>query len=127
MDEEWFSFEKLEVWQEVVAFAEKCLAMIDRLEARGYRSRILGQLEAAVVSIAANIAEGKGRFSKKEFAQFLYIARGSLFEAVTIVEILTRRGWICRDEQQELKRDAARLGKRISTLISTVKRSAGEA
>jgi len=38
-----------------------------------------------------NIAEGKGRRLKKEFLQFLYIARASLYETVTLLEIFKRR------------------------------------
>jgi four helix bundle protein len=47
-----------------------------------------------VCSVAQNIAEGKGRQHKKEFIQFLYIAEGSLFEVLTLVEILRRRDLI---------------------------------
>jgi len=37
-----------------------------------------------------NVAEGKGRFSRKEFIQFLYIARGPLFETITLMNIFKR-------------------------------------
>ena len=45
-----------------------------------------------------NIAEGKGRQTTKEFIQFLYIARGSLFEVVTLLIILERVGWITKEK-----------------------------
>jgi len=48
-------------------------------------------MEAAVCSVAQNIAEGKGRQYKKEFIQFLYISEGSLFETLTLAEIMKRR------------------------------------
>jgi len=79
-------------------------------------------LESAATSPALNIAEGKGRFSKKEFVHFLYIARGSLFETVTLLVIFSRRGWIKDIEFRELKRDAVKLGKRISALINSIKK-----
>jgi len=44
-------------------------------------------MEYATTSPSQNIAEGKGRQYKKEFIQFLYIARGSIFEVVTLNEI----------------------------------------
>jgi len=40
-------------------------------------------MRRAAVSIASNIAEGKGRYSRKEFVQFLYRSRGSVLELET--------------------------------------------
>ena len=47
--------------------------------------------------------------------------RGSLFETVTLLVIFNRRGWIKDIEFTELKRDAVKLGKRISSLIKAIK------
>jgi len=44
--------------------------------------------------VALNISEGKGRFSKKEFKHFLYIARGSLYETVTMLQIFKKKQWL---------------------------------
>ena len=121
--EEKFSFEDLEVWQEAVDFADRCLDVTDRINDTRRHYRLLSQLESAAVSPALNIAEGKGRYSKKEFVQFLYVARGSLFEAVTLLLIFKKRRWIGENEYLELKRAAIRLGRRISTLINAVRRS----
>jgi hypothetical protein len=54
-----------------------------------------------------NIAEGKGRFSKKEFVQFLYISRGSLYETMTLLEILQRRNWISNEHYSSLEPSAS--------------------
>jgi four helix bundle protein len=121
MAEERFSFEDLEVWQEAVDFAEKCLDVAERIERDRRRSRLLDQLESAATSPALNIAEGKGRFSKREFVQFLFIARGSLFETVTLLVIFRRRKWIGQSDFGALRKDAVRLGKRISSLINAVR------
>ena len=121
MNNDRFSFEDLEVWQEAVDFADKCLDIIERIQTDRRHYRLVEQLESAATSPALNIAEGKGRFSKKEFVHFLYIARGSLFETVTLLVIFNRRGWIKDIEFTEVKRDAAKLGKRISSLIKAIK------
>ena len=122
MDEERFSFEDLEVWKEAVDFADQCLDIIDRIETDRKHYRLIEQLESAATSPALNIAEGKGRFSKKEFVHFLYIARGSLFETVTLLEIFRRRSWINGSEFSSMKRSAIQLGKRISSLINSIKK-----
>ena len=77
----------------------------------------------AATSPALNIAEGKGRYSKKEFVQFLYVARGSLFETVTLLVIFRRRGWLPQEDYRELRKAGTRLGKRISALITSVRQS----
>lgn len=79
INEEKFPFEDLEVWQEAVNFADQCLDVIEKIETDRKHYRLIEQVESASASAALNIAEGKGRFSKKEFVQFLYISRGSLF------------------------------------------------
>ena len=51
------------------------------------------QLVRAAISIPSNIAEGSGRTTPKEFVRFLSIARGSLYELSTQLEIAERRGY----------------------------------
>jgi four helix bundle protein len=80
-------------------------------------------LESAVTSIAMNVAEGKGRFSKKEFIQFLYIARGSLFETITLIEIFKKRQWINNEQYNKIKEEGDEIGKMISSLIKAIKRT----
>jgi len=123
MDEERFPFEDLEVWQEAVNFADHCLNIIEKIETDRKHYRLIEQVESACASPALNIAEGKGRFSKKEFGQFLYISRGSLFETITLLEIFRRRNWIDDSDFLSLKKRAIQLGKRINSLINFLKKS----
>ena len=122
MNKDRFSFEDLKVWQEAVDFADQCLDIIEKIETDRKHYRLIDQLESAATSPALNIAEGKGRFSKKEFTRFLYIARGSLFETVTLLIIFRRRDWFKEKDFAMLKRRAAQLGRRINALITSLKR-----
>lgn len=80
-------------------------------------------MEACSTSIALNIAEGKGRYSKKEFVQFLYIARGSLYETINLLIIFSKNKWINNDELEAMKIAGDEIEKMLSSLINSVKKS----
>lgn len=67
-----------------------------------------------------NIAEGKGRESKKEFMHFLYIARGSLYETLTLLEIFQMRGWINHDIFYDLEQESNEIAKMLQGLIKSL-------
>ena len=77
-----FSFEDLEVWQKAMDFADKVINVVDKLNTNRRHYRLIEQLESSATSVSMNIAEGKGRYSKKEFIRFLYIACRSLYETI---------------------------------------------
>ena len=123
MHESKYSFEDLEVWKKSVDYACRVIAVTNTVNTDRRHYRLIEQLEASVVSISSNIAEGKGRFSKKEFIQYLYIARGSLYECVTQLIIFHRNGWISDDTLQQLKEQGSEIGKMLSSLISAVRKT----
>ena len=57
---------------------------------------LTNQVRRSAVSVASNIAEGKGRLSKREYVQFLSRARGSLCELETQLEIAVNLGYVAR-------------------------------
>jgi four helix bundle protein len=61
-----------------------------------------------------NIAEGKGRNSKKEFIHFLYIARGSLYETLTLLEIFQMRYWINAEQFMNIESRSNEIAKMIN-------------
>ena len=67
-----------------------------------------------------NIAEGKGRYSKKEFTRFLYVARGSLYETMTLLEIFRRTGWISGNQYKELEGFGLEIASMIKGLIKSL-------
>jgi len=68
-----------------------------------------------------NIAEGKGRFSKKEFVHFLYIARGSLYETMTLLEIFLKRHWVPQEEFIAIKNGTREIAKMLNGFINSIK------
>jgi len=118
-----FGYEDLEVWQKAIEWASEIVFLGDNLEMDRKHFRLIEQLESASSSVAANIAEGKGRYSKKEFVQFLYIARGSLYETLTLLEIFLRQNWISKDKFAELKERGKEIAKMLNALINSIKGS----
>ena len=118
-----FPFEKLEVWHLSIDFADYILSLLESFPQNKYL-RLIGQMEAAVSSVAQNIAEGKGRQYKKEFIQFLYVAEGSLFEVLTLTEIFKRRGLIKEEGAIEIRRRAEVIDRKLHGLINSLRRRA---
>lgn len=71
--DEYLSFEKLLVWQKAIDWSVDVINVVDSINCDRKHFRLIEQLESSSSSVAMNIAEGKGRFSKKEFRQYLYI------------------------------------------------------
>jgi four helix bundle protein len=70
-----------------------------------------------------NLAEGKGRFSQKEFVQYCYISRGSLYETMTLLEIFRRVKWITDSEYKRFESDGIEIASMIKGLINSLKKS----
>ena len=116
-----FPFEKLEVWHDAVALADFVLQLMESLPPNKY-FRLNGQMEAAISSVAQNIAEGKGRHYKKEFVQYLYIAEGSLFEALTLTEIMRRRHLIRPKDAVSIRQQAEIIDRKLHGLINSLRK-----
>ena len=108
-----FGYEDLEVWNRSVNFAVSVIDLIEKINTSRKHYRLFEQIEASSTSIAMNLAEGKGRFSKKEFVQYCYIARGSLYETMTLLEIFKRKKWISNSDYLDFDSD----GKEIASMI----------
>jgi four helix bundle protein len=116
-----FAFEDLDVWQKAVEFANKVVKLTEEIQFDRKHYRLIEQIEAASASISMNIAEGKGRYSKKEFIQYLYIARGSLYETITLLMIFNKNKWISDQQLDEIKLSGNEIGKMLTSLIKSIK------
>ena len=115
-----FPYEDLEVWQNAVDFTErvyKITAGFPGSEKFGMTS----QLQRAAVSIALNIAEGKGRYHRKEYRQFLYTSRGSLYETNTLLLLAKRLGYLKDKDYEELLIASKQVMSQLSGLINYLK------
>jgi four helix bundle protein len=82
------TFRDLEVWKKSFNLAVKTIRLTEKLPKRSPTKIILEQLLRASTSISANIAEGYGSFSKKEFGRYLKIALKSSYETDNWLRLL---------------------------------------
>lgn len=115
-----FAFEDLKVYQKALDFTVSVIEVIDELDTPRKHYRLIEQLEAASSSVALNIAEGKGRYSKKEFKHFCYISRGSLYKTISVLQIFKKKGWLNKESYLRLYSDAVEINKMISGLIKSI-------
>ena len=116
-----FAFEELKVYQRALKFAVSVIGIVDEIDTPRKHYRLIEQLESASTSVALNITEGKGRYSKKEFKHFLFIARGSLYETVTMLQILSKLNWLDDSSYKKLYIEAQEINKMLSGLINSIK------
>jgi len=91
-----FRFQDLKIWQLAIEIADELFDIADDLEHRRLY-RFADQLRGAGMSMSNNIAEGSGSSSKREFRQFLNMARRSTFENANILILLQRRDLVTKD------------------------------
>ncbi|MEI8063796.1 MAG: four helix bundle protein [Verrucomicrobiota bacterium] len=120
-DSRTFRFEKLEVWQEAIAYASLVYTLTKSFPAEE-RFGLMTQLRRAAVSISANLAEGTSRTTGKDFARFIEIAYGSLMETVSEATIAQQQSMITPEQFYELHRKADKLARMLSGLRSSLLR-----
>jgi four helix bundle protein len=114
------TYKDLEVWQAAMQLAlqvYRLTAVFPKEERYGLTS----QMRRAAVSVASNIAEGKGRSSDKELTQFLCNSRGSLFEIETQLTIGERLGYSTPEDCNAVRREIARIGQMLNGLMRSVR------
>lgn len=114
------NYKELDVWKKSIAFTIE----VFRLTA-GFpeteRNGLIYQIRRAAISVPANIAEGWGRGSKKEYIQFLKIARGSLMQLETHLTVGCMLTFLTQDELEVASETIEEIGKMLNGLIRASK------
>ena len=116
-----FPFEKMEIWHHAVDLADCTLNIVDALSSNKHLN-LTTLMKEAVSRVAQNIAEGKGKQYKKDFIQSLHSAEGSLFEFLTVTELLKRRGCIGKGDEIELRKKAEIIDRKLHGLINSLRK-----
>jgi len=113
--------EKLDVWSKGITFVVEIYRTTETFP-KDEKFGLTSQLRRAAVSIPANIAEGAGRQSPKEFAHFLSNAQGSASEVETELLIAYHLGYLVESRYQALRSLLDDIGRMITGLSRHVKR-----
>src|SRR5262245_38485169 len=111
--------QRLEAWLKAVEFVTDIYKSTEHFP-KEERYGLTSQLRRAAVSIPANIAEGAGRYSNKEFAHFLSNAQGSASELETELIIANRLGYLDETSYSQLIAQLERIGRLITGLLKHV-------
>ena len=103
------------MYQKAVGFADAVCTMTKGFP-RGYFF-LSDQLNRATLSVAANIAEGNGRFTKPDRRRFFGIARGSVQECVPLLELTRRQGLLSVSRHRELRAELEEIARMLAGLI----------
>lgn len=95
------SYRDLVAWQRAFEFGAAVHAIARTLPAEE-KFGLTAQLRRGAISVASNIAEGYGRGSKGDYARFLKVARGSLYEIDTQLLFAQRFGYITADAYEKI-------------------------
>ncbi len=107
-----FKFETLEIWKLALDFADYIYELAGKFP-QSERFELASQIRRSASSVPANIAEGSGGSSVKDFQNYLDIAVKSICETVSHFALAKERGCINESEYGELKERAEVLVKRI--------------
>ncbi|MDR1950627.1 MAG: four helix bundle protein [Bacteroidales bacterium] len=114
------SYQGLLVWQKAMNLTNAIYKLVKKLPKEELYS-LSDQMRRAVVSIPSNIAEGQDRNTKKEFAQFLTMARGSRAELETQLLICVKVGYLKETDISEAMNQLKEIGKMLTSLINKLK------
>ena len=110
-----YPFEKLRVWQKARALATAIYSETSRFPQREVYG-LISQCNRAAVSVAANIAEGSSRRSRKDQAHFSEIAYGSLMELACLLILCTDLGILAAETEQALRQSIEQVSMQLNAL-----------
>lgn len=114
------SYRDLVVWQKSKDFAVTIYRLTKEFPSEE-KFGLVSQMRRAAISIPSNIAEGRGRRSRKDFVQFLYIALGSLSELETQIEIAKETELIKEVAYNECVVRLKEIGRMLASMIDKLK------
>lgn len=116
------SYKDLLIWKKGIEIVKEVYFLSKQLP-KNEEYAISDQIRRAAVSIPANIAEGYGRASTRNYLYFVRIARGSLFEVETLLTVMIEVELIAAEHAETLSELLIEEGKMINSFIKSLEKS----
>ncbi len=116
-------FHDLVVWQKAIELTT-CVYRLTRTFPKDEMYGLVSQMRRSSVSIASNIAEGRGRLNHAEFRQFLGLSQGSLFELKTQLVVARNLGMANLSQLNDAERLSDEVSKTLRAFIQTLSKRA---
>jgi len=115
------SFLEIPVWQKSRKITLKTYELTKNFP-KEERYSLLSQIRRAVVSIETNIAEGFYRNSTKDLIRFLYMARGSCGEMISLISLSDKLNYISKKDSKDLIKNLDNIAKQLNGWIRSLKK-----
>lgn len=111
-----YKFERLEVYKKSLIFVKEIFILTEKIPGH-LKFSLASQIIRAAISITANIAEGSGRLSCRESRNFYNIAKGSIYEVISLLDISLMQGYISEEDYKKMYLMSEEISKMLSGLI----------
>ncbi len=118
------NFQDLIVWQRAIELTV-CIYKLTRAFPKDELLGLVSQMRRASVSVASNIAEGRGRLNPAEFRQFLGVAQGSAFELKTQLVVARKLGMAKPEALDEAESLSEEVSKMLASFIQKLSANTG--
>lgn len=114
------SYRELDVWSKAMTLAREIYAAADLMPKRE-EYRLTSQMIRAAISVPANIAEGHARATRKDYAHFISISRGSIAELETLILLARDTNLLPTETTEKLLAQAEEVGRMLTRLHERLK------
>lgn len=112
-----FKFERLEVWRKAVDLYQR-VSEASSIIGQQEQFSLGEQVRRGALSISTNIAEGTGREGSKESRHFFNIAKGSVYEVVSLLQIMKNKGYLSPSDHESLYQQCDEIARMLTGLLS---------
>ncbi len=116
------TYKDLKAWQKAMDLVTDIYTVTKRFP-WDEKDGLTSQMRRAAVSGPANIAEGQGRRYEGEFQHFLRVARGSLLELETLVQIATKLHYLQSPDSEHLIQSTNEVGRILNGLLASIRKN----